>query len=79
MCQSDTLLGAQTLVRANNHTKKHTYGYSMVPNSLVTRETMTQKFTSEPEFYYFFVHGPHTQLWINAGNKATLLDWMVGG
>ena len=67
-------------MRTNNITEKQTWhGYSMVLNPVVTRETMMQKYTSEPEFYYFFVHGPYMQLWINAGNKATLLEWMVGG
>ena len=73
-------MGVQTLVRTNNRTEKQTwYGHSKVQNPLVTRETMMQKFMSESEFYFFFVHGHHMQFWINAGNEATLLEWMVGG
>merc|ERR1719460_933369 len=75
--KSDTLLGVQSLVRTNNRTKKQTwYGSSKVENPVSTRETMMEKFMSESEFYFFFVHGHHMQLWVNAGNEATLLEWM---
>ena len=68
-------------MRTNNRTKKQTwYGYSLVSSYVpVTRETMIQKYMSESEFYFFFVYGDDMQLWINAGNEATLLEWMVGG
>ena len=70
-------------MRTNNRTENHTYGSSVVlkslPKSLVTDGMVMRKYTSESEFYFFFVHGPRMQLWINAGNKATLLEWMVGG
>ena len=77
-CRADTLLGVHTLVRTNNRYKGHAYGHFML-KPLVTRETMMRKYMSESEFYFFFVHGHHMQLWINAGNEATLLEWMVGG
>ena len=74
LCRADTLLGVQSLVRTNNRTKKQTlYGYSK------TSLYVPEKFMSESEIYFFFVHGDDMQLWVNAGNEATLLEWMVGG
>ena len=68
-------------MRTNNRTEKQTcYGYSFDTSFVqLAPETMMQKFMSDSEFYFFFVHGPCMQLWINAGNEATLLEWMVGG
>ena len=78
MWAADNISGVQTLVRVNNRTEEaQSYG-SMLLHAVVPREMMLQIHTTAAEFHFFFVHGPDTQLWVNAGDASTFSEWMVG-